>query len=58
MTNELVETARRIAPELGETAAEDNALRRLSDRTLENPDGQWLFAIATAGAMGRRRSAR
>src|SRR6202158_1189770 len=33
MTNELVETARRIAPELGETAAEDNALRRLSDRT-------------------------
>ena len=33
MTNELAETARRIAPELGETAAEDNALRRLSDRT-------------------------
>jgi len=33
MTYELVETARRIAPELGETAAEDNALRRLSDRT-------------------------
>ena len=33
MTNELVETARRIAPELRETAAEDNALRRLSDRT-------------------------
>ena len=33
MTNELVETARRIAPALGESAVEDNALRRLSDRS-------------------------
>ena len=32
MTNELVETARRVAPELAEIAAEDNALRRLSNR--------------------------
>src|SRR5271166_3362750 len=33
MTNKLVETAGRIAPQLGETAGEDNALRRLSDRS-------------------------
>jgi 3-hydroxy-9,10-secoandrosta-1,3,5(10)-triene-9,17-dione monooxygenase len=33
MAYKLVETARRIAPELENTAAEDNTLRRLSDRT-------------------------
>jgi 3-hydroxy-9,10-secoandrosta-1,3,5(10)-triene-9,17-dione monooxygenase len=33
MTYQLVETAKRIAPELAETAAEDNRLRRLSDCT-------------------------
>ena len=33
MPYELVETAERIAPELAKTSAEDNALRRLSDRT-------------------------
>ena len=33
MPYELVETAKRIAPELAKTSAEDNALRRLSDRT-------------------------
>jgi 3-hydroxy-9,10-secoandrosta-1,3,5(10)-triene-9,17-dione monooxygenase len=33
MTHELVETAKRIAPELRDTVADDNRLRRLSDRT-------------------------
>ncbi|MBV8136412.1 MAG: acyl-CoA dehydrogenase [Deltaproteobacteria bacterium] len=33
MTYKLVETARRIGPELEKTAAGDNTLRRLSDRT-------------------------
>ena len=32
MTHEFVETANRFAPELRETVAEDNSLRRLSDR--------------------------
>ena len=35
MTYKLVETARRIAPELEKTAGTDNTLRRLSDRTWE-----------------------
>jgi len=35
MTYKLVETARRIAPELQKTAVTDNTLRRLSDRTWE-----------------------
>jgi 3-hydroxy-9,10-secoandrosta-1,3,5(10)-triene-9,17-dione monooxygenase len=33
MTYELVEAAKRIAPDLAETASGDNSLRRLSDRT-------------------------
>jgi 3-hydroxy-9,10-secoandrosta-1,3,5(10)-triene-9,17-dione monooxygenase len=33
MTYQVVETAKRIAPELRETIADDNRLRRLSDRT-------------------------
>jgi 3-hydroxy-9,10-secoandrosta-1,3,5(10)-triene-9,17-dione monooxygenase len=33
MHNELVETAKQVAPELSKTAAEDNTLRRLSDVT-------------------------
>jgi len=33
MNHQLVETVRRIAPELAENIAEDNRLRRLSDST-------------------------
>jgi 3-hydroxy-9,10-secoandrosta-1,3,5(10)-triene-9,17-dione monooxygenase len=33
MTHKLIETAKRIAPELRDTVADDNGLRRLSDRT-------------------------
>jgi 3-hydroxy-9,10-secoandrosta-1,3,5(10)-triene-9,17-dione monooxygenase len=33
MTDQLVDTAHRMTPELAETVADDNRLRRLSERT-------------------------
>ena len=46
MTQEFVETANRFAPELRETVAEDNSLRRLSDRKWKILLRQWLSALA------------